>query len=242
MKQPVRLATTVLTAVALAIGSGVAAGATTDVDAPAITFHPNPQTPQPAPSGWYRDLSPFGTLPFVVDFVDPSGLLGVACTGLLEFSYGPPTLLSSTFGYSAGVAHDGVHTLDCQATDQIGNTGVGPGSSPMPIVIRIDQTPPAVTCPAPPRVRHRRDAHLVATVSDSTSGPAAATVVVRLDTSRVGLFTVPVTGFDVAGNESTATCGYIVCRPGHRQSGGHDRVDDQRTRCRRPSVGRPERA
>ena len=233
MKWLACLVAMVFASVTLALGSGVAADATTDADPPVITFHPNPQTPPPAPSGWYRDLSPFGTLPFVVDFVDPSGLLRVGCTGLLEFSYGPPTALSSTFGISAGVAQDGVHTLDCLATDKVGNAGVGPGSSPMPMVIRIDRTPPTLTCPSPPRVRQRARAYLVVTVSDATSGPASATVVVRLDTRNVGRLTIRATGLDAAGNESNVVCAYTVCRPGHNRFGGRGRFDDRNLRCRR---------
>ena len=80
----------------------------------------------------------------------PSGLATVECHGLLEFSYGPPVLLGTTFGYSAGVAADGRYTLDCRASDQLGNAGVGDGSTAMPIELRIDRTAPTVTCP-----RHR---------------------------------------------------------------------------------------
>ena len=191
------------------------AAAVADTAPPVITFTPNPQTPGPSPTGWYRDLSPFATLPFVVNFVDPSGLLTVGCSGLLDFAYGPPTLLSTTFGISAGVASDGVFTLDCRASDRLGNTGVGAGSSPMPIVIRIDTTAPTVTCPPPPWLRQRKHAHLVATVSDATSGPVQSSVSTRLDTRRVGIFSVPMTGFDAAGNSTTADCGYVVLPKHH---------------------------
>lgn len=183
------------------------AAATTDTDAPRITVTVNPQTPPPGPSGWYRDLSPFGTLPYVVDFVDPSGLEGVACSGLLEFDIGPPTILGTTYGHSAGVAVDGVHVLDCTGTDDVGNSGVGPGSSPMPTVFKIDRAPPAIECSA--RARFRRHPHagvLFARVTDATSGPARSVVAVQVDRLRTGTFTVPVTAFDVAGNSTTSSC------------------------------------
>ena len=217
-----RMVCVILATVAAGLGAQLPAAAVTDTDPPVVTFRPNAQTPPPSPTGWYRDLSPFATLPYVVDFVDPSGLLTVGCTGLLEFTYGPPTLLSTTFGISAGVATDGVYSLSCSGSDRIGNTGVGPGSSAWPVVIRIDTTAPVVTCPSPPpRVRRWKRAYLVAAVSDVTSGPVAVTVRVRLRTSRVGIFTVPVAGFDVAGNSATASCTYVVCaRHGRREPNG----------------------
>jgi hypothetical protein len=192
-----------------------------------VVYVPNPQTPPPGPTGWYTDLSPFGTLPFVVDFTDPSGLLEIGCTGPAEFSYAPPVLLSTSFVYSTGVNFDGVHTLDCRATDVLGNTGLAPGSSAFPVVIRIDRTPPVVTCPADVRLRKSRTGSIiVATVTDATSGATQSRVAVRVDTSRRGTHQVSVTGADVAGNTATATCSYTVCAgfrcctPHHRDRRG----------------------
>lgn len=187
-----------------------AAATTADVDPPTITFTPNPLTPTPTPTGWHRDLSPFGAVPFVVDFVDPDGLLAVGCSGALEFSFGPPTTFGTTFGFSAGFAADGIYSFTCTGTDKLSNTGAGPGSSPMPIVIRIDTTPPTVTCPPTPTFRKKRPAVLVATVTDATSGPASPSVAVEADTSKAGSFTIPVTGFDVATNSTTVACPYLV--------------------------------
>lgn len=211
------LACTILLGTTLAMGVTTApAGAVTETDPPRITFVPNPATPPPAPSGWYRDLSPFDTLPYVVDFADQSGLRVVGCRGLLEFSYGPPTLLSTTFGFSAGVNADGIHVLDCSATDQLGNTGVGAGSTPMPVTIRIDRTPPMVTCRRTPHVPRGHRVRLRALVQDSTSGPVSARVKVVVFATRVGRFTAPVAGVDLAGNRTVVACPYVVVRRGHR--------------------------
>lgn len=207
------LACTILLGMALSLGATAApAGAMTDTEPPRITFVPNPATPPPGPSGWYRDLSPFGTLPYVVDFVDPSGLRVVGCRGLLEFSYGPPTLLGTRFGFSAGVAADGVHVLDCSGTDQLGNTGVAPGSTPMPVTIRIDRTPPIVTCRRTPHVKIGHRVKLRASVQDATSGPVSDRVTVVVRATRVGRFTAAVAGADVAGNPTIAACPYVVGR------------------------------
>ena len=210
------LASTILLGVMLAVGAVVTpAGATTDTEPPRITFVPNPATPPPGPSGWYRDLSPFGTLPYVVDFVDPSGLRVVGCRGLLEFTYAPPTLLGTAFGFSAGVSVDGVHVLDCSATDQVGNVGVGPGSTPMPVTIRIDRTPPTVTCGRTHRVKVGQRVRLRASVDDATSGPVSERVEIVFRATQVGRFTAPVTGADIAGNETVVACPYVVLPRGH---------------------------
>jgi hypothetical protein len=192
------------------VAGSPAAATTADVDPPTITFTPNPLTPPPTPTGWHRDLSPFGAVPFVVDFVDPDGLLAVDCAGSFAFSYGPPTTFGTTFGFSAGFAADGIYSFTCTGTDKLGNSGAGPGSSPMPIVIRIDATPPTVTCPPTPTFRKKRRGVIVASVTDTTSGPASPSVAVVADTSKAGSFTVPVTGFDVATNSTTVACPYLV--------------------------------
>jgi len=194
----------------MVVANSPAAATTADVDPPTITFTRNPLTPPPSPTGWHRDLSPFGVVPFVVDFVDLDGLLAVGCSGSLEFSFGPPTTFGTTFGFSAGFAADGIYSFSCTGTDKLGNTGTGPGSSPMPIVIRIDATPPTVTCPPMPTFRKKRPAVLVAAITDATSGPASMSVAVDADTSKAGSFTVPVTGFDVATNSTTVACPYLV--------------------------------
>jgi hypothetical protein len=80
----------------------------------------------------------------------------------------------------------------------------------MPIVIRIDTTPPTVTCPPAPTFRKKSPGVIVATVTDATSGPASPSVPVEADTSKAGSFTLPVTGFDIATNSTTVECPYIV--------------------------------
>jgi len=195
---------------AVVVAGSPAAATTADVDPPTIRFTPNPLTPPPTPTGWHRDLSPFGAVPFVVDFVDPDGLLAVDCAGSLAFSFGPPTTFGTRFGFSAGFAADGIYSFTCTGTDKLGNTGTGPGSSPMPIVIRIDTTPPTVACPPTPTFRKKRRGVIVASVTDTTSGPASPSVAVEADTRKAGSFTVPVTGLDVATNSTTVACPYLV--------------------------------
>jgi len=47
-------------------------------------------------------------------------------------------------------------------------------------------------------------------VTDTTSGPAQATVSAAADVSSAGRHSVSLTGWDLAGNEATATCDYLV--------------------------------
>jgi hypothetical protein len=54
---------------------------------------------------------------------------------------------------------------------------------------------------------------VTADVSDATSGPAASSVSAAADTATVGEKTVLLTGSDNAGNETAATCSYVVLDP-----------------------------
>lgn len=76
----------------------------------------------------------------------------------------------------------------------------------------VDALAPAVSCPSPSPtfLLNEAGAQLTATVTDATSGPLAATVTGSADTSSAGAKTVGRTGYDVAGNATTAECSYTV--------------------------------
>jgi hypothetical protein len=69
-----------------------------------------------------------------------------------------------------------------------------------------------VTCqtPAPSFDLNQAGATVSASVSDAISGPAQTPVSATADTTSVGAKTATVTGTDVAGNQTTAGCGYSV--------------------------------
>ena len=77
-----------------------------------------------------------------------------------------------------------------------------------------DETPPTVACdvplPGPVFVLGGAGGFVSATVTDSGSGPVAASVSAPANVSSVGDKTVSLTGRDVAGNETTIDCPYRV--------------------------------
>ncbi|MDR1998638.1 MAG: HYR domain-containing protein [Frankiaceae bacterium] len=94
------------------------------------------------------------------------------------------------------------------------------------VVVKVDGTAPQVSCPSPPPIfaLGQKDAQVSATVVDSGSGALVtsggkaqaappntpAQIDSAVDASAPGSFTVPVTGFDVAGNTATASCAFSV--------------------------------
>ena len=82
-----------------------------------------------------------------------------------------------------------------------------------------DTTPPTVTCttPVPNFLLRQSGAKVTASVTDSGSGPVAATVSATANTSNVGARTVTLTGTDKAGNTRSVACPYTV---GYKVAGG----------------------
>ncbi len=93
-------------------------------------------------------------------------------------------------------------------TDDAGNVSAPATASG----INIDMTPPTLVCPLPAPVFARGEggATVSADVLDGLSGPLAMTVGATVETSSVGAKTVSLTGHDLAGNERTVGCSYIV--------------------------------
>ena len=113
-------------------------------------------------------------------------------TGIASSSGCGPTTLSS----------DGTHVLTCMATN-----GAGLSSSST-VTVKRDGTDPVVTCnaPAPSFLLNQADARVYATVTDGTSGPQASPVYVVANTSSPGAGSVSITGYDLAGRSTTASC------------------------------------
>jgi hypothetical protein len=145
-----------------------------------------------------------------------SGVASIACTDTLAGT-GPATGTEPAF--SAQVSGEGVHVLDCTATDEAGNT-----SGPVTDTIRIDTTPPTLACAAtaPEFLLGQAGAIVSASVSDSRSGPDASTVWAAVDTTSAGPGTAVLTGHDLAGNTAAVTCPYTV---GYAFSGFASPVD-----------------
>jgi hypothetical protein len=92
--------------------------------------------------------------------------------------------------------------------DLVGNANGGVSAGPF----KIDSGAPTIVCPSPDPVfvLGQAGATVTATVSDPVSGPAEAAVSGGADTSSVGSKSVALTGSDVAGNSTVASCGYSV--------------------------------
>ena len=99
---------------------------------------------------------------------------------------------------------------DLSASDNAGNVG----NASCEYKVGLDRTPPVVTCPAPPEFVRGTVADVVATVTDSESGPAAPTVSAAANTATRTLKNMPRTvmlvGLDNAGNVGFAVCTYTV--------------------------------
>jgi hypothetical protein len=78
--------------------------------------------------------------------------------------------------------------------------------------VNIDLTPPTVTCQSPAPVFYLKQAGTTvsATVADALSGPVASSISAAAPTTMVGAQSVSLTGYDLAGNFTSAACSYSV--------------------------------
>lgn len=110
----------------------------------------------------------------------------------------------------------GTQSYTCAAAPVTGGTGVGmsgfAGAATVDDFVAgaVDTTPPTVTCDAPPTFTVGETGEVTATVTDADSGPEADTVSAPADTATPGSRSVEVTGRDLAGNETTVSCDYVV--------------------------------
>jgi hypothetical protein len=100
-------------------------------------------------------------------------------------------------------------SLTATCKDLAGNTGSAS------YAVSIDKTPPTVTCAATPSYTiggdHATD--VTATVTDGLSKPASSPLsadVTESDVAAAGVKSKTLTGYDVAGNQTTVACPYVV--------------------------------
>jgi hypothetical protein len=106
---------------------------------------------------------------------------------------------------SVTISAEGSTTVTFFAVDHAGNQEV-----PHTITVRIDRTPPSVTCGSPDGLWHASDVTIACTASDSLSGLASLadanfnlTTSVPAGTETASAFTNSRTVFDIAGNGTT---------------------------------------
>ena len=178
---------------------------------------------QPASTGWHNAATlggqgqPARVDVLATDYRYPTGISALDCLDNTTFVQLSPGT-NAPFARGSLSLHDGTHALDCRATDGArfgfhaeGNRGAGPGSTPAPVFVNVDTTPPFIACGASvPLLLHQPAASVTGVVTDATSGPAAATVSAAASTQAVGSFVAVLTAFDRAGNSASAPCAYTV--------------------------------
>ena len=187
----------------LAVSSDLADGT-----APATTIARAPATPD-GQNGWY-----VSGVTVTVTATDAGGS-GVAETRCVL----DPASVPATFddipagcayaGAGADVTDDGEHTVYAASKDMVGNE-----EAPVSASFKIDRTDPTVTCdvapPGPVFLLLGSGGNVIATVTDATSGPAAASEFAAASVVTVGNKTVSLIAEDNAGNTTDLGCPYRV--------------------------------
>jgi hypothetical protein len=184
-----------------------------DLTPPVVTV----TIPTPTGSNGYFKTSPVSVS---ISATDPSNVTTIACTDNgSTIAVGSLTGIgTSAAGGTASLTADGTHNLVCTATDGVGNSGAGPGSSNTGTV-KIDTVAPTITI-----TRAANNANIIlktvmtssytCTDPNPASGVASCIGTVangsNIDTATVGAKPFTVTATDNAGNQSTATNNYLV--------------------------------
>ena len=183
---------------------------------PDVTVTTTPAAPPPGQDGYFNaaDLAANGGgITVNVSATDDSGVTDLVCT-----DNGSPVAVLNQSGSnprtgSFQLTTDGTHNIVCEATDGMtpANTGASDDSD-NEVTVKIDGTPPTVTCQAPPPVfvLNGPGGSVFATVTDATSGPVTSPISGPADVSSAGAKTIDLTGEDKAGNTTTESCAYIV--------------------------------
>ena len=104
------------------------------------------------------------------------------------------------------ISGDGFHTVYAASMNSFGDQ-----ENPIDAVVKIDTTPPVVTCNGNPSFRAgRRHAVVTATVTDQISGPVAPIVSAPANTSSVGTHDATLVGLNNAGALLDISCSYHV--------------------------------
>jgi Beta-lactamase enzyme family len=183
---------------------------------PDVTVTTTPAAPPPGQDGYFNaaDLAANGGgITVNVSATDDSGVTDLVCT-----DNGNPVAVLNQSGSNprAGsflLTSDGTHNVECEATDGMtpANTGASDDSDNT-VTVKIDGTPPTVTCQAPPPVfvLNGPGGSVSATVTDATSGPVTSPISGPAIVTSAGAKTIDLTGEDKAGNTTTEACAYIV--------------------------------
>jgi Beta-lactamase enzyme family len=183
---------------------------------PDVTVTTTPAAPPAGQDGYFNaaDLAANGGgITVNVSATDDSGVTDLVCT-----DNGNPVAVLNQSGSnprtgSFQLTTDGTHNVECEATDGMtpANTGAS-GDADNTVTVKIDGTPPTVTCQTPPPVfvLNGPGGSVSATVTDATSGPVTSPISGPAVVTTAGAHTIDLTGEDKAGNTTTESCAYIV--------------------------------
>jgi hypothetical protein len=177
-----------------------------DSTAPITTISLSPPAPNGS-NGWYTE-----PVTVSVSAEDSDGS-GVAETRCMADPATPPSQLSDFppgcpyLGAGADVASEGHHDIYAASEDNSGND-----ETPIDVTLKLDQTPPTVTCtePTPTFQFGSAGGPVTATVNDDGSGPVSTSVFATASATTAGVHTINLTGQDAAGNATTVACPYVV--------------------------------
>jgi hypothetical protein len=183
---------------------------------PDVTVTTTPAAPPAGQDGWFNaaDLAANGGgITVNVSATDDSGVTNLVCTD----DGNPVTVLNQSGSNprtgSFTLTTDGIHDIECEATDGMtpANTGASPDADNT-VTVKIDATGPTVTCQTPPPVfvLNGPGGLVSATVTDALSGAVASPVSGPAIVTSAGAKTIDLTGEDKAGNTTTESCAYIV--------------------------------
>ncbi len=159
-----------------------------------------------AASGWYN-IASSGTDGVLVHVsaTDATAVTNITCAD------GATGVLNTAGASGSFTLTGGVHSISCTASDGT-NTGAGPGSTTMPVEIKVDQTKPALSPSVSPNPLYLNasGASASAGATDTGGSGVASSNCGAVSTSTAGDHTVTCDATDNAGNSNSATIHYTV--------------------------------
>lgn len=129
-------------------------------------------------NGWFVHSPVVGSVDANDSTTGNSNVTAISCTdGVNPLTVGSLSGIGTNHASgSISVADEGSHNISCTATDSANNTGVSTGSTPMPVVVKIDTVKPSLTAsrlsPANDNGWNNTNVGVEFTCTDATSGVA----------------------------------------------------------------------
>jgi hypothetical protein len=188
---------------------------TSDTTPPTITISTSPDDTV-APTGWYN-IESSGTdgVLVIVSASDPSGVQSITVT-VVNTSTDDTTTYNFEGSSFSFTLYNGIYSVSATATDTKGNSGVGPDSTQMPVIFKIDQTPPTVNILGISDEQQFDFGDSLPSVTCDAddpmpgSGIESCTITPATLPTSVGTHTITATAKDNAGNEASTSIKYTI--------------------------------